>query len=195
MSSRSHSGSGRRRKRKGGVGAQWWEPTNADVYKDWFRLGAAERRDPAFSNNRGAQSTRKRSGGKAEKSFSGVDCFIKGLRKIGTMPPPEDRDQLPFDHVERHNFHRIPGYAGFCPGDKCKEKVNMMYDGSETERLSQLLSRNLSTSLGGGYLDAAMPRSVNDQIWAFKVNPEPLTQFSRVRTDVWPTVKDTITGQ
>lgn len=143
----------------------------------------------------GRTSRRSGQGGSAEKAFSGVDAYVKGLRKIGSMPLPMERSKLPFDHVERHDFHRIPGYAGFCPGDKCKEKVNMMHDGQDTERLGQLLSRNVGGSLfGGSYCDILMPRTVNDEIWSYKVNPEPLTQFSRVRTDVWPTVKDVIGG-
>lgn len=167
-----------------------------DVYKDWFKLGAAERRSemrPGFRHTAPIKATKVR-GGAAEKAFSGVDAYIKGLHKIGSMPLPMDRSQLPFDHVERHDFHRIPGYAGFCPGDKCKEKVPMMRNGEHTERLGQLLSRNVGSLFGGAYVDAAMPRTVNDEIWSYKVNPEPLTQFSRVRTDVWPTIKDVIGG-
>lgn len=126
-----------------------------------------------------------------EKAFSGVDAYIKGLQKVGSMPLPMERFSLPFDHIDRHNFERIPGYSGFVPGDKCKEKVHMMENGRVTERLSQILSRNIGSSLfGGAYVDGGMPRTVNDEMWSYKVNPEPLTQFSRVRTDVWPTVKD-----
>lgn len=129
--------------------------------------------------------------GGTEKAFSGVDAYIKGLQKVGTMPLPLERFSLPFDHVERHNFDRIPGYSGFVPGDKCKEKVHMIENGQVTERLGAILSRNIGASLfGGAYVDSCMPRSVSDEMCSYKVNPEPLTQFSRVRTDVWPTVKD-----
>ena len=125
---------------------------------------------------------------------SGVDAYIKGLQKVGTMPLPLERFSLPFDHVARHDFKRIPGYSGFVPGDKCKEKVTMMENGRMTERLGNILSRNIGSSLfGGAYVDSTMPRSVADEIYSYKVNPEPLTQFSRVRTDVWPTVKDMFT--
>jgi len=180
---------GRRgRRKRGGCGEQWWEPHNVDVYKDWFRLGAVERRTSAKT------APSRRQGGAAEKGFSGVDQYIRGLQKIGSMPVQEPREALPFDHTMRHDFHRIPGYAGFCPGDKCLEKVTMMRNGPQTARLGQLLSRNLGNVYGGGFVDAPMPRTVADEVWSYKINSEPLTQFSRVRTDVWPTVKDTITG-
>merc|ERR1712072_809477 len=92
------------------------------------------------SGRRGRRRRHKR-GGQAEKGFSGVDAYIESLKKVGSMPVSQDRQQLPYDHVERHNFHRIPGYTGFVPGAKCKESVTMMRNGAETERLGQLLSR------------------------------------------------------
>lgn len=178
-----------------------------DVYKDWFKLGAHSPRQPMFDpagrrsgmdktqSKLGARTRASSGGGKAEKSFSGVDAYIRGLKKIGSMPVPRERQRLDFDNYDQHDFHRIPGYAGFVPGDKCKESVTMMRNGTETARLGALLSRTQGGVLsGGGYVDAPMPRTVNDEIWSFKVNPEPLTQFSRVRTDVWPTAKDSMTG-
>ena len=75
-----------------------------------------------------------------------MDAYVHSLQDIGSMPTfhqPGEED--PFCRTKRHDFYRIPGYAGFVPGAKCKEPVDLARDGQYTERLSHLLSRSISS--------------------------------------------------
>jgi len=186
-------------RRKGNyVGERWWGTTSRDTHQDFFQLGTASYAVPTRARTTGRRAgTRHRPIGRNDRAYTGVDAYIHGLRDIGSMPEfsPQTDAASPFTHVNRHNFHRIPGYAGFVPGDKCKEEVNIVNDGRETQRLSHLLSRNLGKMYGGGYVDDQMPRTISDEMHGFKTNPELLHQFSRTHTDVWPTLKDVATGQ
>merc|ERR1711865_311884 len=190
---------GNRRKGNNCVGERWWSSTSGDAHQDFFQLGTASYAMPNRSRTQGGRrsGTRHRPIGRSDNAYTGVDAYIHGLRDIGTMPQfhPQTVAGSPFTRYERHNFHRIPGYAGFVPGAKCKEEINLVDGGSETSRLSHLLSRNLGGLYGGGYVDDQMPRTISDEMHGFKTNPEMLMQFQRTHTDVWPTIKDVATGQ
>ena len=111
--------------------------------------------------------------GGADKAYSGVDAYIKGLKKIGSMPLPLERSQLPFDHVGHHDFNRIPGYQGFVPGDKCKEKV------ADTLVIGSVLSPEHASQILQPYMCACCCNTVHCQVAAAMVNP--LGQVNLIR--------------